>query len=293
MRDAKRPRLATSHQQQQYSARKAVKNFRYCLQQNSFVVLARTALKLNTKRHISLIRWKYSNGVSLEKRRRRIMPEISLFALIGEASLYTVFPGLITYGIMYFVKRHIAHVRAQRRYGELIDNVAKATGLKHGMAIVSEVETRIELDGDPAALLKARQDMIDAGITFEGKPLIETTGFGPAHTVMFRVLKGKRNVCELYHSTMIQQDPGKKYKTGRFTMSRIIMSLDATKHTIFTAKYQKKLQILTVYPPTKTRKDWYISVQKYDEEGNKTDLEKAHLNKGSTFVYGYDIEVEK
>ena len=40
-------------------------------------------------------------------------------------------------------------------------------------------------------------------------------------------------------------------------------------------------------------KNWYISVQKYDEEGNKTDLEKVYLNKGSTFVYGYDIEVEK
>ena len=222
------------------------------------------------------------------------MPEISLFALIGEASIYTVFPGLAAHGIMYFVKRHIITNRAQREYQGLIENVAKAVGLKHGMAIMTEAKPPVKLDVDLlTAATQAEQDMIDAGITFEDKPLIETTGFGPAHTVMFRVPKGKRNVCELYHSFLAPQYNGKKYKTNRLSMSHIIMSLDATKHTIFTAKYQKKLQILTVYPPTKTRKDWYISVQKHDEEGNKTDLDKAHLNKGSTFVYGYDIEVKK
>ena len=200
---------------------------------------------------------------------------------------------------MYFIKRHIAHVRAQRRYRELIDNAAKATGLKHGMAIVSEVETRIELDGDPAALLKARQDMIDAGITFEGKPLIETTGFGPAHTVMFRVPKGKLNgMSHLHanHGTMIQAKvlARNTKPIGLVCGHRDHHVFGCTRQAYYLySQYQKKLQILTVYPPTKTRKDWYISVQKYDEEGNKTDLDKAHLNKGSTFVYGYDIEVKK
>ena len=191
---------------------------------------------------------------------------------------------LFTHVIMSFVKSHIATICAQRRYRELIDNAAKAAGLKSGTAKFQLVEQPVAMsteekpftviplpnpDVDHAVLLNARQDMIDAGITFEGKPLIETTGFGPAHTVMFRVPKGKRNVCELYHSLMVPQYNGKKYKTIRLNMSHVITSLDATKHTIFTAKYQKKLQILTVYPPTKTRKDWYISVQKYDEEGNK------------------------
>ena len=206
----------------------------------------------------------------------------NFWAIVGELSAYTVFPALTTYIFMHFVTGYFGRLAAVRRYLEIIDGAA-----------TTETKPPMRLEGDPATLLKAKQDMIDAGITFEGKPLIETTGFGPAHTVMFRVPKGKRNVCELYHSLMVPQYNGKKYKTIRLNMSHTIMSLDATKHTIFTAKYQKKLQILTVYPPTKHRKNWYISVQKYDEEDQKNDLEKVYLNKGSTFVYGYDIEVEK
>ena len=61
----------------------------------------------------------------------------------------------------------------------------------------------MRLEGDPAVLLKARQDMIDAGITFEGAPLIETTGFGPAHTVMFRVAKGKKMPVNFISSALM------------------------------------------------------------------------------------------
>ena len=213
----------------------------------------------------------------------------NFWAIVGELSAYTVFPALTTYIFMHFVTGYFGRLAAVRRYLELINSTA--TAVDHFESRIQKIP--MKLDGDHTVLLNARQDMIDAGITFEGAPLIETTGFGPAHTVMFRVPKGKRNVCELYHSLMVPQYNGKKYKTIRLNMSHVITSLDATKHTIFTAKYQKKLQILTVYPPTKTRKDWYISVQKYDEEDQKNALEKVYLNKGSTFVYGYDIEVKK
>ena len=213
----------------------------------------------------------------------------NFWAIVGELSAYTVFPALTTYIFMHFVTGYFGRLAATKRYLELINSTA--TAVDHFESRIQKIP--MKLDGDHTVLLNARQDMIDAGITFEGKPLIETTGFGPAHTVMFRVPKGKRNVCELYHSLMVPQYNGKKYKTIRLNMSHVITSLDATKHTIFTAKYQKKLQILTVYPPTKTRKNWYISVQKYDEEDQKNALEKVYLNKGSTFVYGYDIEVKK
>ena len=152
----------------------------------------------------------------------------------------------------------------------------------------------MKLEGDPATLLKAKQDMIDAGITFEGAPLIETTGFGPGHTVVFRVAKGKKIACRLISSAlMLSEDYNEKHKTIRFDLGQGSTDLPNTKRTVFKARWHGNLQVITVYPPTKHRKNWYISVQKYDEEGNKNDLEKAYLNKGSTFVYGYDIEVEK
>ena len=214
----------------------------------------------------------------------------NFWAIVGELSAYTVFPALTTYIFMHFVTGYFGRLAATRRYLELINGPATA---------VDHLESRIQkspikLDGEPAVLLKARQDMIDAGITFEGTPLIETTGFGPAHTVMFKILKKKRDVCELYMAEPhLLTDYNKTHKTVKFELGQSMTELSNTKHTVLHATWHNMLQVITVYPPTKHRKNWYISVQKYDEEGNKNDLEKVYLNKGSTFVYGYDIEVEK
>ena len=207
----------------------------------------------------------------------------NFWAIVGELSAYTVFPALTTYIFMHFVTGYFGRLAAVRRYLEIIDGAA-----------TTETKPPMRLEGDPATLLKAKQDMIDAGITFEGAPLIETTGFGPGHTVVFRVAKGKKIACRLISSAlMLSEDYNEKHKTIRFDLGQGSTDLPNTKRTVFKARWHGNLQVITVYPPTKHRKNWYISVQKYDEEGNKNDLEKVYLNKGSTFVYGYDIEVEK
>ena len=225
------------------------------------------------------------------------MPEISLFALIGEASIYTVFPGLAAHGIMYFIKRHIANKRAIKQYIEMCirNNIGDYCVTPNCRSCTRLAKHYMKQSGDTDVIKTVMSDVaseIDSQIeSLAEEPKVEP--LKPAYTVMFRVLKGKQDACELYHSFLAPQYNGKKYKTDRLSMSHMTRILSNTKLTIFRAKWQKKLQILTVYPPTKTRKNWYISVQKYDEEGNKTDLDKAHLNKGSTFVYGYDIEVKK
>ena len=211
----------------------------------------------------------------------------NFWAIVGELSAYTVFPALTTYIFMHFVTGYMARCAAIRAYKDM--------AFRKEFGDTAEAKPPVKLDVDLlTAATQAEQDMIDAGITFEGAPLIETTGFGPGHTAMFKILKKKRDVCELYMAEPhLLTDYNKTHKTVKFELGQSMTELSNTKHTVLHATWHNMLQVITVYPPTKHRKNWYISVQKYDEEGNKNDLEKVYLNKGSTFVYGYDIEVKK
>ena len=111
----------------------------------------------------------------------------------------------------------------------------------------------------------------------------------PRYCVVFRIPKQKIDACHIFMPNIeTLQYHNKKYKTNRLDLSESYYELPNTKQSIINAIFDDKLQIINVYPPTKHRKSWYISVQKYDEEGQKNDLEKVYLNKGDSFKFGYD-----
>ena len=222
----------------------------------------------------------------------------NFWAIVGELSAYTVFPALVAHVGMYFVKRHIANKRAIKQYIEMCirNNIGDYCVTPNCKSCTRLAKHHMKQSGDTDVVKTVMSDVaseIDSQIeSLAEEPKVEP--LKPAHTAMFKILKKKRDVCELYMAEPhLLTDYNKTHKTVKFELGQSMTELSNTKHTVLRATWHNILQVITVYPPTKHRKNWYISVQKYDEEGNKNDLEKVYLNKGSTFVYGYDIEVEK
>ena len=218
----------------------------------------------------------------------------NFWAIVGELSAYTVFPALVAHVGMYFVKRHIANKRAIKQYIEMCirNNIGDYCVTPNCKSCTRLAKHDMKQSGDTDVIKTVMSDVASEIDSLAEEPKVEP--LKPGHTVVFRVAKGKKIACRLISSAlMLSEDYNEKHKTIRFDLGQGSTDLPNTKRTVFKARWHGNLQVITVYPPTKHRKNWYISVQKYDEEGNKNDLEKVYLNKGSTFVYGYDIEVEK